>query len=55
MYEHLSQQFAGEPTVKVILDRRRTDERRGEGERRLNTGADEELQVVGYAFVRLDD
>ena len=59
VYEHLCHQFAGEPNVEVIMDRRKGDPPPGgdrrEGERRLNADADEQLQVMGYAFVRISD
>ena len=71
VYEHLRQQFAAEPEVQVIVDRRqgqrRQTDRRGSGnapapsderrrgERRQNPGPDEQLRTMGYAFVRLPD
>jgi hypothetical protein len=67
VYDHLCEQFASEPTVDVIMDRRKGDRRepeivvpppgpeRREGERRRNSDADEQLRVMGYAFVRLAD
>jgi len=67
VYDHLCQQFAGEPNVEVIMDRRKGERRepepavpppgpdRREGERRRNTDADEQLRVMGYAFVRITD
>jgi len=67
VYEHLCQQFAGEPNVEIIMDRRKGDRRqpetaepptgpeRREGERRRNASADEQLRVMGYAFVRIPD
>ena len=66
VYEHLCQQFAGEPNVEIIFDRRKSDRRQPEaaetpaterrhGERRRNAEVDEQLRVMGYAFVRLAD
>ena len=67
VYEHLCQQFASEPNVEMIFDRRKSDRRQPEtaepapgperrtGERRRNGDADEQLRVMGYAFVRLAD
>jgi hypothetical protein len=66
VYEHLRQQFAEEPNVQVILDRRQTDRREPEpatpageerppAERRQNPGVDDQIRTLGYAFVRLPD
>ena len=67
VYEHLCQQFGREPNVEVIMDRRKGDRRepeaaapppgpeRREGERRRNASVDEQLRVMGYAFVRIAD
>ena len=65
VYEHLREQFAAEPDVEVIFDRRKGERRQPEREeppaaerrvveRRQNATADEQLRVMGYAFVRLD-
>jgi hypothetical protein len=66
VYEHLRQQFNREPNVEVIFDRRKGDRReadadgyagadRRQGDRRRNATADEQLRVMGYAFVRIPD
>jgi hypothetical protein len=66
VHEHLRQQFAAEPDVEVIFDRRKAERRQREPgappageehrvvERRQNPTADEQLRIMGYAFVRLD-
>lgn len=67
MYEHLCRQFAHEPNVEVIMDRRKGERRepeaavpppdrdRRQSDRRQNGDADEQLRVMGYAFVRIAD
>jgi hypothetical protein len=57
VYEHLSRQFASEPNVQVVMDRRKGGRSLGPpaDERRRNVDADEQLRVMGYAFVRLTD
>ena len=64
VYEHLLRQFGGEPNVEVVMDRRKSDRRQPDAtapapgverqaERRHNPSADEQLRVMGYAFVRI--
>lgn len=64
LFAYLSREFAGEPEVTVILDRRQADRRPGEepdsegtigqqGERRRHRGLVRQLATLGYAFVRL--
>ncbi len=56
VYEHLCQQFGAEPDVEVIIDRRKAPASGAEGhhvERRRNDRVDEQLRVMGYAFVRI--
>ena len=65
VYEHLCEQFGGEPNVEIIMDRRKGERRepealapapgpeRRQGERRRNGTVDEQLRVMGYAFVRI--
>jgi hypothetical protein len=67
VYEHLREQFGREPNVAVILDRRKGGRRQPEtseppagadrrhAERRHNGAVDEQLRVMGYAFVRIPD
>ena len=67
VYEHLREQFGQEPNVEVILDRRKGERRQPEasepppgadrrhGQRRRNGSVDEQLRVMGYAFVRIPD
>jgi hypothetical protein len=63
LYGYLSEMFAGDPTVQVILDRRfgdrrqRTEEYSPERRRqdsRKNVEATLHLQSRGYAFLCLD-
>ncbi len=64
LYEYTKRAFAGNPTVEVVLDRRR-GERRGSGERagqpdrrrgdrRLALHIDNHLKALGWAVMRLD-
>jgi len=56
VYEHLLQQFGAEPGVEVIMDRRKAPAPAAEhpqAERRRNGSVDEQLRVMGYAFVRI--
>ena len=67
VYEHLREQFGQEPNVEVILDRRKGERRQPEAsepppgvdrrhaQRRRNGSVDEQLRVMGYAFVRVPD
>jgi hypothetical protein len=63
LYEYARRAFAGNPTVEVVLDRRRAERRRDEesraperrrGDRRLTLEVDDRLRTVGWAVVRLD-
>ena len=63
LYEYARRAFAGNPTVEVVLDRRRADRRRDDqsraperrrGDRRLTLEVDDRLRTVGWAIVRLD-
>lgn len=63
LYEYARRSFAGNPTVEVVLDRRRAERRRDEqsraperrrGDRRLTLEVDDRLRTVGWAIVRLD-
>jgi hypothetical protein len=63
LYEYLRRQFANEPDMKVVLDRRiaerrardqhgpRADERR-RADRRRNNEVTYDLLTMGYAFAR---
>ena len=64
MYEYTKRAFAGNPTVEVVLDRRR-GERRSSGDRsgvqerrrrdrRLVLDIDNHLKALGWAVMRLD-
>lgn len=62
LYRHLSESLAGNPTIRVVLDRRRGDRHGGNGngsadrrrsERRWRV-VDEQLRVLGWAVVRID-
>jgi hypothetical protein len=64
LFAYLSREFAGEPEVTVILDRRQADRRPGheaeseatvgeQEERRRQRGLVRQLATLGYAFVRL--
>jgi len=63
LYEYARRAFAGNPTVEVVLDRRRAERRRADrtrmperrrGDRRLTLEVDEHLRTRGWAVVRLD-
>ena len=50
LYEQLTQRFAAKPSVKVIVDRRISDERRHERTRRIRVGT---ISALGdYTIVR---
>ena len=62
LYRHLSESLADNPTIRVVLDRRRgdrhapgpgsaTDRRRAERRWRV---IDEQLRVMGWAVIRVD-
>ena len=64
LFAYLSREFAGEPEVTVILDRRQGERPSPEGaqpadgdqrqtERRAAPGLVRQLSTLGYAFVRL--
>ena len=62
LYRHLSETLAGNPTIRVVLDRRRSDRNgfangsaseRRRAERRWRA-VDEQLRVFGWAVVRID-
>jgi hypothetical protein len=62
LYEYARRAFADNPTVEVVLDRRRGERRtadrpgtpeRRRGDRRL-TAIDDHLRALGWAVVRLD-
>jgi hypothetical protein len=66
LFTYLSREFAGEPDVTVILDRRQGERRRGlepreagrtddrrQTDRRLKAEIASQLATLGYAFVRL--
>jgi hypothetical protein len=64
LHAHVSQQFAGEPDMQVMLDRRIGERRRHTGsgapgperrrsERRRNTETAYQLLTMGYAFARV--
>jgi len=61
LHAYLSRQFAAEPDMKVVLDRRLTERRRGappappraerrQGDRRRNRDVAHQLLTMGYAF-----
>ena len=63
LYEYARRAFAGNPTVEVVLDRRRAERRRADrtrmpdrrhGDRRLTMEVDEHLRTRGWAVVRVD-
>ena len=63
LYDYLCQDFAGDPDVRVVIDRRRGERRqRGEqwstdrrrNERRTRPPIDHKLQSIGFAIVRLE-
>jgi hypothetical protein len=63
LYEYARRAFAGNPSVEVVLDRRRAERRssdrpstpeRRRGDRRLTLEVDEHLRALGWAVVRLD-
>ena len=64
LFSYLAREFANEPEVTVILDRRRGERRSGQepetelanrrqGDRRLQAEIVTQLATLGYAFVRL--
>jgi hypothetical protein len=61
LYQHLSEGLAGNPAIRVVLDRRRARAsaagedapKEGTPERRWR-GVDEHLRVLGWAVVRVD-
>jgi hypothetical protein len=68
LFSYLSREFAGEPGVTVIFDRRQGERRAGreqesatdkapverrQAERRLRSEFGDKLSALGYAFVRL--
>jgi hypothetical protein len=61
LYEYARRAFAGNPTVQVVLDRRRAERRRGDqsriperrrGDRRALADVDDQLHVLGWAILR---
>jgi hypothetical protein len=63
LYGYLRRAFAGNPTVEVVVDRRRTERRRIDqpraserrrGNRRLILEFDDQLRALGWAVVQLD-
>jgi len=63
LYGYLRRAFAGNPTVEVVVDRRRTERRRIDqpqaperrrGNRRLMLDIDNQLRALGWAVVQLD-
>ena len=63
LFEYARRAFAGNPTVEVVLDRRRADRRRDDqpraperrhGDRRLTLEVDDRLRTIGWAIVRVD-
>jgi hypothetical protein len=63
LYEYLCQDFAEDPDVRVVIDRRRGERRqRGEiwtaerrqNERRTRPALEQKLQSVGFAIVRVE-
>ncbi len=61
LYETLRREFAGEPSVEIVLDRRVGERRRGctppsverrQGERRSHAEAEDYLRTLGWAVVR---
>ena len=70
LFSYLSREFAGEPGVTVIFDRRQGERRAGgeqesgtdeapadrrQADRRLRSELGDKLSTLGYAFVRLAD
>lgn len=63
LFEYLSREFASEHDVKVIVDRRVGERRRGAGnpeverrqsDRRTLAHVPRQINSLGYAFVRVD-
>jgi hypothetical protein len=63
LFEYLTREFASEDDVKVILDRRVGERRRGagahdverrQGDRRTLAHVPRQISSLGYAFVRVD-
>jgi len=63
LYEYARRAFAGNPTVEIVLDRRRAERRREDelrtperrrGDRRVTLEVDDRLRTTGWAIVRLD-
>ena len=63
LFEYAKRAFSGNPSVEVVLDRRRTERRtsdrsgspdRRRGDRRLMNEIDNHLRALGWAVVRLD-
>jgi hypothetical protein len=63
LYGYLKRAFASNPTVEVVLDRRRTERRnadrartpeRRRGDCRVRLDIDNQLRALGWAVVRLD-
>ena len=64
LYEYTKRAFAGNPTIEVVLDRRRGERRasgdrtsvpeRRRGDRRLALDIDNHLKALGWAVMRLD-
>jgi hypothetical protein len=64
LYEYTKRAFAGNPSVEVVLDRRRGERRssgdranlpeRRRGDRRLVLDIDNHLKALGWAVMRLD-
>lgn len=63
LWAHLARDFSGEPSVQVVLDRRRADRRRDaqpssqerrRGDRRVRPPVNPELTVMNFALVAAD-
>ena len=63
LWAHLAGEFSAEPSVQVLLDRRRTDRRRAarpsaeerrRRDRRARPPVDEELAAMNFALVAAD-
>lgn len=63
LYEYARRAFAGNPSVEVVLDRRRGERRKADrpgasdrrrGDRRLMLEVEDHLRTTGWAIVRLD-
>lgn len=63
LYEYLKNDFAGDPEVVVVMDRRQGERRRRAdvstaerraGDRREQPALDDRLQAIGFAIVRKD-